>query len=154
MKEKYLNCNDLWDDIPELRNLAECISPDDNDSKHLHPAQLIKHILGLRRKFGCGGFRLLYLWYDVLGEEGKVHRDEAMQFASLAKNDGIKFHSLTYQELIVKLASQIRPNHVDYIRYLTERYLYLYAVTKQRTIPNQTLEMDWAKPCRFLKGSI
>ena len=123
MKEKYLNCNDLWDDIPELSNLAECISPDDNDFKHLHPAQLIKHILGLKRKFGCGGFRLLYLWYDVLGEEGEVHRDEAMQFASLAKKDGIKFHSLTYQELIVKLASQIRPNHVDYIRYLTERYL-------------------------------
>jgi hypothetical protein len=33
------------------------------------------------------------------------------------------FHSLTYQELICRVAGKLRPQHEDYIRYLTERYL-------------------------------
>lgn len=71
LKVKYLNCSDLWKDIPDLRGLAESISPNDKTFLYLHPAQLVKHILGLKREFGLNGFRLLYLWYDVLGEQGK-----------------------------------------------------------------------------------
>mgnify|MGYP003563409767 CR=1 FL=1 len=123
LKEKYLTCDDIWDDIPALRAFSERISPDDNEFKHLHPAQLVKHILGMKRQFRSNGFRLLYLWYDVLGEDGKRHRDEAEEFASVAKKDGIRFHSITYQELIVKLARDYRSSHSDYLRYLTERYL-------------------------------
>ncbi len=118
-----MNCHELWSDIPELRGLAEQISPDDNDFSFLHPAQLIKHILCLKRKFGSNGFRLLYLWYDVLGKEGQLHRAEIAQFAALAKNDQIKFHALTYQELIAELASRERAAHPAYIQYVTERYL-------------------------------
>lgn len=124
IKDRYLvECGTLWDDIPNLRKLAESISPDDKDFSHLHPAQLIKHILGLKRAFGCHGFRLLYLWYDVFGEEGKRHRDEVHEFAAVAKDDGVMFHSLSYQELICRMASEFRPEHEAYIRYLTERYL-------------------------------
>ena len=82
----------------------------------------MKHILGLKRQFGKSGFRLLYLWYDVLGEQGKLHQDEVLEFTEVAKNDDIKFHSITYQELIVKLAKKLRTEHPKYIRYLTERY--------------------------------
>jgi hypothetical protein len=121
LKPKYIACGDLWKDMPKLYRLAKSISPDDKDFKYLHPAQLIKHILGLKHK--KLGFRLLYLWYDVLGEEGKGHRDEVARFASVAKSDGIKFHSLTYQELIAKLSRELRGEHGEYVRYLTERYL-------------------------------
>jgi hypothetical protein len=123
LKQKYLDCGDIWDDIPNMLAFAQRISPDDNEFKHLHPAQLIKHILGMKRQFGQGGFRLLYLWYDVLGEQGKRHQDEVAEFGKVTKGDGIKFHSLTYQELITKLANQLRSEHQEYIRYLTERYL-------------------------------
>lgn len=123
LKSKYLEYDEIWSDIPNLRAFAEGISPDDHNFIHLHPAQLVKHILGLKRWFGRDGFRFLYLWYDVLGEQGKQHRDEVEDFASVAKQDGIKFHSLTYQELITTLANQLRTEHKDYIRYLTERYL-------------------------------
>ena len=123
LKQKYLDCGDNWNNIPKLRAFAQRICPDDKEFKHLHPAQLIKHILGLKRQFGRGGFRLLYLWYDVFGEQGKCHRDEIAEFAGIAKEDGIKFHSLTYQELIIKLAGQFRTGHKEYIQYLTERYL-------------------------------
>jgi hypothetical protein len=43
-----MGLDDLWTDIPNLRRFAESISPDDNEFIHLHPAQLIKHILGLK----------------------------------------------------------------------------------------------------------
>jgi hypothetical protein len=124
IKNRYLvECGTLWDDIPNLRKFAETICPDDSDFRHLHPAQLIKHILGLKRSFGRNGFRLLYLWYDVVGEEGSRHRDEINQFAAIAKGDGVMFHSLSYQDLICGMANQLRSEHEAYISYLTERYL-------------------------------
>ena len=123
LKQKYLDCGDIWDDIPKLRAFAQRISPDDKEFKHLHPAQLIKHILAMKRQFGRDGFRLLYLWYDVLGEQGKCHQDEVEGFARVAAEDGIKLHSLTYQKLITTLANQLRSGHHEYVRYLTERYL-------------------------------
>lgn len=95
LKAKYLGLDDLWTDIPNLMRFAESISPNDNEFVHLHPAQLVKHILGLKRQFGKAGFRLLYLWYDVLGDQGKLHRDEVLKFTEVTKSDGIKFHSLT-----------------------------------------------------------
>jgi len=122
LKAKYLGLDGLWADIPNLKSFSKQISPDDNEFEHLHPAQLVKHILGLKRQFGKAGFRLLYLWYDVLGSQGKQHRDEVSRFTEVTKTDGIKFHSLTYQELIVNLEI-IRKEHPDYIRYLSERYL-------------------------------
>jgi hypothetical protein len=124
LKAKYLSVDDLWADIPNFRGFARHISPDDHEFVHLHPAQLVKHILGLKRQFGKGGFRLLYLWYDVFGDQGMRHRDEVLAFTEISKKDGIKFHSLiTYQELIVKLANKLRTEHPEYIRYLTQRYL-------------------------------
>lgn len=123
LKAKYLCLDDTWADIPNLLRFAGSISPDDHEFLHLHPAQLVKHILGLKRQFGKAGFRLLYLWYDVFGDQGKQHRDEVLKFTEVTKSDGIKFHSLTYQELIVKLANKLRTEHPDYIRYLTQRYL-------------------------------
>lgn len=123
LKPKYLECADLWIDLPALRAFAESISPDDSSFTHLHPAQLVKHILGLRRRYGRQGFRLLYLWYDALGAPGKAHRDEVDSFARVAKADGILFHSLTTQELIARIAQRCRAEHAEYVRYLTERYL-------------------------------
>jgi len=85
-------------------------------------AQLIKHILGLKAYCGNNDFRLLYLWYDVLGKEGADHRAEVEDFTTLAKSDGVHFHAMTYQELIVILDKYYRNEHSDYIKYITERY--------------------------------
>ena len=123
LKAKYLDLDDLWVDIPNLRSFAESISPDDDEFIHLHPAQLVKHILGLKRQFGRDGFRFLYLWYDVLGEQGKRHQDEVAEFSKVTKEDGIKFHALTYQKLIVRLSEKLRGEHPEYVNYLTARYL-------------------------------
>jgi hypothetical protein len=122
LKPAYLELTQLWSDIPNLYDFAKSISPDENFS-HLHSAQLIKHILGLKRKFAKKGFRLLYLWYDVLGKEGAVHRDEIEKFQKITKADGIYFKAISYQELILTLSKAYRQEHASYIRYLSERYL-------------------------------
>jgi len=123
LKSKYIGLSTLWDDIPNLYDLAKSISPKDTKFIHLHPSQLIKHILGLKAKFGKHGFRLLYLWYDVLGEEGSIHRNEIKVFSEVVKADDIKFHAMSYQELISKLSNEYRELHGQYIKYITNRYL-------------------------------
>lgn len=124
LKEKYLTeISDQWKDIPNLFDFAKTISPQDKSFNHLHPAQLIKHILGLKKEFGKSGFRLLYLWYDVLGKDGYNHRIEIEEFARIAKMDNIKFHSISYQELIKKMKKEFYFGNEDYLNYLTDRYL-------------------------------
>jgi len=125
MEHQYFNSDilPLWKDIPELQKFAKAISPDDREYQFLHPAQLIKHILGLKRQYGKKAFRLLYLWYDVLGEEGYRHRTEIDKFAEYAKADDVKFCSISYQELIVSMAKNHYDTNEEYINYLTDRYL-------------------------------
>lgn len=61
ISHKYIELDKVWDNMPNLFELAKEISPNDNRFTHLHPVQLIKHILGLKEKFGKDKFRLLYL---------------------------------------------------------------------------------------------
>ncbi|MEK6616420.1 MAG: hypothetical protein AABZ32_09960 [Bacteroidota bacterium] len=122
LKEKYISLESIWDDIPNIFQLARSISPNDNDFIYLHPAQLIKHILGLKRKYGKNGFRLLYLWYDTFGEEGFGHKKEIERFTKIGQDDGIKFHSLSYQELILRLRMNCLDEHSEYVNYLSNRY--------------------------------
>lgn len=122
IKKKYLDL-DIWEEIPYLHDLAKSISPDDDQFQHLHSAQLIKHILGLKKVFGKTNFRLLYLWYDALGSEGEKHRVEISKFLEVAKSDNIAIHELSYQELIAKLADNYRVAHKKYVEYITSRYL-------------------------------
>ncbi len=123
LKDKYLNNPDIWTELPSLHELALEINPMDNRYHHLHAAQLIKHILGLKAVSGKKDFKLMYLWYDALGKDGTDHRADIENFIAIAKKDGIHIHSMTYQELIVLLARDYRNEHPEYIRYITERYL-------------------------------
>ncbi len=122
IKEKYLDL-EIWEKIPQLHKVAISISPDDGEYTYLHAAQLIKHILGLMKAFGKRSFRLCYLWYDALGYEGWKHRGEIEKFMTLAKSDGILIHSLSYQELIIKLANKYQDVHPEYVEYISTRYL-------------------------------
>ena len=72
LKQKYIENLSFWNGLPNLYELAKEISLDDTKFQYLDAAQLIKHILGLKkrcekqnlylkRKIICG-FRLLYLY--------------------------------------------------------------------------------------------
>jgi hypothetical protein len=115
--------DELWKGIPSLQKLANIISPDINKFEYLDVAQLIKHLLGLKNKYPEGGFTLLYLWYDVIGNDGIEHRKEIEKFAEIAKKDNIKFRHITYQEVIINLSKEFYVDNEVYVNYLTDRYL-------------------------------
>jgi hypothetical protein len=119
----YLAIPELWNGLPALRALASEISPQDARFRHLHAAQIIKHILGLSVNHGADGFRLLYCWYDVQGPEAVRHRGEIDDFRAVAATDGVRFQATTYQDVILRLARGERDEHRNYVDYLAERYL-------------------------------
>lgn len=123
LKAKYFSDPTIWDEIPGVYEFAKTMTPDDSQYVHLHPAQLVKHLLGLKKGFGKKGFELLYLWYGVSGKEGLIHRLEIESFATVAKYDGIRFLSLSYQELFANLEAYCGTGHKDYLEYLRRRYL-------------------------------
>ena len=135
LKQKYIDELSFWEGLPNLYELAKEISPDDKKFRCLDAAQLIKHVLGLKRRFdkcnpdlGTGrllkrGFHLLYLWYDVIGEDGVEHRKEIEQFAEIARRDNVRFSHVTYQEVIMKLSKDCYEGNENYLDYLTDRYL-------------------------------
>ena len=119
---KYFRNDAVWEKLSATKSIARKISPDDGHFEHLHASQLIKHILGLNRNYGHSRYRLLYLWYDALGEPGFKHRREVEEFTEIVRSDGVLFHSTSYQELIIRLA-RYRQQHTEYVTYLTDRYL-------------------------------
>ncbi|MBM4085178.1 MAG: hypothetical protein FJ272_10350 [Planctomycetes bacterium] len=134
LKQAYLDQESLWKSIPQLHCLAKEISPNDECFVYLHAAQLLKHILGLlhrveMRSSGktCSA-RLLYLYYDVTGAEGRSHAEEVEQFAALVRKQfperkPIIFQYTTYQEALMRLAMKHRDQHPAYLDWMLERYL-------------------------------
>jgi hypothetical protein len=120
---KYIKLDKIWEDIPNLYNFAKIISLNNDKFIYLHPAQLVKHILGLKEKFGKNKFRLLYLWYDTIGPESAKYYKEIEEFSKITKADGLYFHAMSYQDLIIKLANNYRKLNKSYIDYITGRYL-------------------------------
>ena len=118
LREKY---NDL-DELKNLENLKKYSESIPTNCKYLDAGQLIKHTLGLKKAYGMN-FTLLYLWYDVLGEEGTEHRREIQKFSDVMKMDGIKFKSISYQELIKNIYNKYYIGNEDYCHYISDRYL-------------------------------
>lgn len=123
LKDVYLKHDEFWAELPNLRELAVQLSPDNTRFIALDAPQLIKHALGMKRAFGRTGFRLLYLYYDALGPEAVRHADEIGEFAKVIGRDGVMFQSLTYQDVILSLAKHQRVGHEAIVDYLAERYL-------------------------------
>jgi len=123
IKQIYIDNTSFWNGLPNLYELAKGICPNNNKFQYLDAAQLIKHILGLKKKHNKASFRLLYLWYDVIGKDGFEHRKEIEQFAEIAKKDNVKFSHISYQEVIMKLSKEFYDGNESYCDYLTDRYL-------------------------------
>jgi hypothetical protein len=118
----YLKQRALWQYWPRLRAFAESLCPNDLIHSHLHAAQLIKHLLGLRMQNGTN-FMLVYMWFDVPSAEATVdHRREIKSFSEILKCDGIAFVSRTYQEVFESLRGGTEPCS-PHVEYLLKRYL-------------------------------
>lgn len=117
---RYLEAESLWAGMPNVRRVGELLAANPGEFSPLEAPQLVKHILGLARRYGPKGFHLVYLWYDFASETAARHRAETDRFTSLIASD-VSFRALTHQELLAGLA-QLREPVPGYIRYLSGRY--------------------------------
>jgi hypothetical protein len=123
LKPVYLQQTALWKDWPNVRAFAERLSPNDLMHSHFHAAQLLKHLLGLRKQNGMN-FVLVYLWFDVPGNEAAMsHRREIESFGEVLKRDCVAFVSRTYQEVFAVLRGGNSEPVSPHVAYLLERYL-------------------------------
>ncbi len=109
----------LWEErhLPYCEALAKDISHNRIEFFRLDAPQLLKHTLGLAKKFQKD-FTLLYLWYDYPSSEAAEHRAEVETFM-LRLNGEIDFRVMTYQELFRGITITTGGG---YVAYLAERY--------------------------------
>jgi hypothetical protein len=94
-------------------------------------AQLLKHTLGLKQATMLPDagtstdkrFWLVYLWFATPGIELGQHFQQLESFKDTLRRDRIRFHFLTYQELICRMVRSLPSEHQHYIDYLGDRYL-------------------------------
>jgi hypothetical protein len=118
-KSSYFKKPGLWDRIPRCEQLAKSIYGGQTVFKRLDAAQLLKHILGLKKAFPSG-FRLLYLWYEMPSEAANTHQKEIRMFEDHVQSE-VDFRHMTYQDLF-KTVKEIPDIDPGYISYLEERY--------------------------------
>jgi len=116
----YLDSDELWKTLPACKQLARQIHERRAAFVSLGAAQLLKHALGLAHAFAPDRVRLLYLWYEIPGDEATAHRRELDVFSQAVAGD-VDFRSLTYQQLFRRLQAQ-EGEHPQYVAYLRDRY--------------------------------
>jgi hypothetical protein len=123
LKRAYLELRDAWDDIPACRALAEELNTGDAGFRRLGPVQLLRHILGLKFGKSIEHVRLVYLYFDAIGDEAEEHRAEVRRFQQLIASDPIRFVPMTVQEFVLRAVGRCRQEHKEYVDYLADRYL-------------------------------
>ena len=122
-KEKYFPPGiGVWTTVGlvESQRFAEKIQNGDVVFRHLDTQQLLKHALGLATKLGSG-FRLFYIYFDLPGPTGDLHRSEIQLFAD-AVGAELRFAVMSYQELFDRLIAK-KSGSSSYRSYVQSRYL-------------------------------
>jgi hypothetical protein len=117
----FSNGRKRWSELglPQCQQLAVSIGKTERYTR-LDAGQLLKHILGLGRRYKPYPVSLLYLWFDVGSDEADEHRIEVTRFA--ASVDGaVDFRVATYQHVFAQLRDDAEPQS-GYRAYLRDRY--------------------------------
>lgn len=123
LRQAYLALPNAWTDIPASRALAEQLALGPAGYDRLGPSQLLKHILGLKFQTPSEKVRLIYLYYDAIGDEAAEHRREIQQFQAAIAGDPIRFVPMSVQKFILRAVGRVRADHTECVDYLAERYL-------------------------------
>lgn len=116
-KPSYFSEAASWAGLEPWRRVALAIDQGHLSFNSLHAAQLVKHVLGLSRRYGPDGFALLYLWYRVPGLAGDAHEAEIDRFQE-AIGDAVDFRTAVYQDV----PSRIIKGPAGWLEYVRERY--------------------------------
>ena len=107
----------LWAslNLPKCQQLAERLNRGEIAFEYLDVAQLLKHTLGVRRKFKNG--QLIFLWFDSKRSESEVLSREIGVFSQCV-DPALEFRAVTHQEVFARLkqAASADSRHMDYLR--------------------------------------
>lgn len=116
----------IWADMECTRALAIRLNNQSSPFTRLDAAQLIKTALACKRAFASGPWRLLYVWFDVVGDsfaadECRCLSNELNDFLEQTCGE-IPLEVFTWQEVFLRLKAFSEPADSTYIAYLHERY--------------------------------
>jgi hypothetical protein len=119
----YLKPENLarWQGLNALRELAGAVHGRRREYRRVDAPQLIKHTIALTRT--KLPFELLHLWFSP-GPDTTEAQEAAKELGDLGaamQRDGVRFRSLTYQELFQRLKAEVLVGS-PYIAYLQSRY--------------------------------
>jgi len=122
LSNAYLKLSEPWNDIPKWKDLARKLTKSNLGFKRLGPSQLAKHVLGLKFGRRAQDVRLIYFYFDGPGRESGEHLDEIVRFSEIVEGDPIRFQPISIQEFIAKAFRILGESHIEYVRYLSDRY--------------------------------
>jgi hypothetical protein len=92
-------------------------------SSHGVDPVLLRHLLGLKFGIPVKKTRLIYLYFESLGDEAAEHRQEIRMLCELLASDPVTFTPVSVQDSILRAVARVRDEHQPYADYLTEPYL-------------------------------
>lgn len=116
----------IWADMERTRALAIRLRDESPLFTRLDAAQLIRTALACKRTSPECQWRLVYVWFDVVGdldaaEECRSFSEELNNFREQTSGE-IPLEVLTWQEVFLRLQALCDPADSTYVGYLQKRY--------------------------------
>ncbi|HEV2577114.1 MAG TPA: hypothetical protein VGU25_07880 [Acidobacteriaceae bacterium] len=116
----------IWAGMDRTRALAIRLNDESPLFTRLEAPQLIKTALACKRNFRSGRWRLVYVWFEVVGDplaaaECRFLLDELNDFREQTHGE-IPLEVTTWQEVFLRLKARSDLADSSYIAYLHERY--------------------------------
>jgi hypothetical protein len=112
---------------PTWRAEYERLSEDRRRYRFLDAAQLVKHYVGLRRRFAGRPVTFAYLYWEPAGAPGvaacAIHTAEVREFACRVDDPDVRFVGMSYRQLWESWATDSRPAWLrEHVAALRQRY--------------------------------
>jgi hypothetical protein len=116
----------IWLNMDRTRALARRLNDNFCAFTRLEADQLIKTALACKQAFAIGQWKLVYVWFDVVGDplaadQCRCLLDELDQFREQTCGE-IPLEVFTWQEVFLRLKALSDPADSTYNAYLHERY--------------------------------
>jgi len=130
--QKYFENKNVWNDLPNLFELANMINKNETQFEYLDAPQLMKHILGLQNVIkNKEKYKLVYIYFPAIEKTPEVkHEIEIMALNEIMKLDKINFVYLNWLKVIEKLNRNLKDIRKKYMDYIMGRYVNSYLAVK------------------------